>query len=166
MSYPSATSESRSVSGTGFVGLLFGRSMLDRLPDLWAWVVGVVLLAPRFFLAIPFWNAGQVRLDNWGFQAILFQNVHPLPLLSPTQAAYLTTTFELALPVLLVIGLFGRFAALGLAVMAATIYFVIGGSFAIASEQFPWMAVGIVLFVIGTGRVSVDYLIRKKVLGE
>ena len=166
MSYSPASAEDRSPAGAGLMSLVFGRSVLDRLPDLWAWVVGVVLLAPRLYLAIPFWDAGQVRLDNWSFQAILFQNVHPLPLVPPTVAAYLTTTFELLLPVLLVIGLFGRFAALGLAVMAATIYFVIGGNFAIASEQFPWMAVGLLLFVIGTGRLSLDYAIRKKLLGD
>ena len=166
MSSSPASADSPPSAGTNPLGLVFGSGVLDRLPNLWAWIVSVVLLAPRVYLAVPFWNAGQARIDSWAFQATLFETVHPLPLLPPTVAAYVTTGFELLLPILLILGLFGRFAALGLAVMAATIYFVIGGAFAIPSEQFPWMAVGLLLFIVGPGRLSVDEVIRRRFIGS
>lgn len=45
---------------------------------------------------------------------MLFEYEYAVPLLSPTAAAYLGTAAELVLPVLLVLGLGGRFAALAL----------------------------------------------------
>jgi len=93
--------------------------------------------------------------------------------LDPVVAAYITTAAEITLPVLLVFGFFGRWAALGLAIMAATIFFIVGqtpaglqNGISIASEQFPWMFVGLALFVIGPGRVSIDYGIRRLFLKE
>ncbi|MEQ9811813.1 MAG: DoxX family membrane protein [Azospirillaceae bacterium] len=151
---------------SGFLAFLFGRGPLDRLADLPAWIAALVLLVPRYFLAAPFWAAGTQRLNSWPSQTFLFEQVHPLPLLDPLTAAYVTTAAELALPVLLILGLLGRWAGLGLAVMAATIYFVVGGSFAIPSEQFPWMAMGLLIFILGPGRLSLDYAIRRFVLRD
>ncbi len=165
MSHATTTAD-RSGGLSALLSWVLGRSFLDRLSEAAAWIVGLLLLAPRIYLAIPFFNAGQARVNNWGSQSFLFEYEHPLPLLEPMQAAYLTTTFELTLPVLLVLGLVGRLAALGLACMAATIYFVIGGAYAIPSEQVPWMAVGLLLFVTGPGRVSLDYLIRRTLLRD
>lgn len=126
-----------------------------------AWIGAGVMLLARFFLALPFWNAGQARLENWGSQAFLFEYEHPLPLLSPGQAAVITTAAELVLPVLLILGLFGRLAGLGLGIMAATIFFVIGGAYAIAAEQVPWMLVGLAILLLGPGRLSADYWIGR-----
>lgn len=131
-----------------------------NLPTLWQDVATIIA---RFYLAIPFWNAGNVRLSSWDSQAFLFEWEHPLPLLSPSAAAWVTTAAELVLPVLLIVGLFGRLAALGLGIMAATIYFVIGGAYAIGPEQFPWMAAGLILFLTGPGRISLDHLIARMV---
>lgn len=137
-------------------------SLLDRIRnDAALWGASAGLLGLRLFLALPFWNAGQARLNSWGSQSFLFEYEHPLPLLSPTQAAYLTTGAELVLPVLLILGLFGRLAGLGLAIMAATIFFVIGGAYAIAAEQMPWMLAGLVIFLAGSGRLSVDHLVAR-----
>lgn len=156
-----------------FLALIFGRGPFDRLPDMPAWILGLILLAPRIWLALPFWKAGNTRLGGWSSQQILFTVQHPVPFLDPLTAAYVTTIAELTLPVLLVFGLFTRWAALGLAIMAATIYFIVGqtpegiaAGIPIAREQFPWMLVGLALFVIGPGRVSVDYGIRWLFLKE
>ena len=157
--------------GGGILHLVFGAGVVDRLSDMVAWAVSVVLLGARIWLALPFFNAGLARVENWGSQTFLFQHIHPVPFLSPSLAAPVTTAGELALPVLLVIGLFGRFAGLGLAVMAATIYFIVGqtpqgieNGIAVASEQIPWILVGLLLFVTGPGRLSLDHLIRAKAL--
>ena len=148
----------------GILPLVFGAGPLDRVEGMPAWVLSLALLAARVYLAMPFWNAGQARLNNWGSQGFLFEYEHPLPLLSPMQAAYVTTFSELFLPVLLVLGLLGRFAGFGLGVMAATIFFVIGGAYAIANEQVPWMALGLLIFLVGPGRLSADYAIRRYLL--
>lgn len=50
---------------------------------------------------------------------MLFNDEHHVPLLSPTVVAVLGTGAELALPLLLVARLFGRFAAAGLSVLTA-----------------------------------------------
>ena len=125
-----------------------------------------LLVIPRFFLALPFFNAGLARLQNWESQAFLFEYEHPLPLLSPGMAAFVTAAAEIVLPILLVMGLFGRFAALGLALMAATIYFLIGGAYGIASEQVPWILAGLLLFITGPGRLSLDHAINGIVGGR
>ena len=160
----SVTSTQSPGRASGLLALLFGAGPLDRVDRVPAWILSVLLLAARFYIAIPFWRAGQVRYERWDDQAFLFEHVHPLPWLSPNTAALVTTGAELILPVLVVLGLFGRFAGLGLGIMAATIFFVIGGNFANAAEQFPWMAMGVLIFIAGPGRISLDQAIRTYVL--
>ena len=165
-----ASTSASSGRPSGLLAILFGAGPLDRVEGIPAWIISVILLGARAFLALPFWDAGNQRLNTWDAQAWLFDpanaefGAHPLPLLEPMQAAYLTVAAELVLPVLLLLGLCGRFAGLGLGVMAATILFIIGGNFAIASEQVPWIAVGLLLFIVGPGRLSVDQAIRSYVL--
>lgn len=160
----SITSTPPAARSGGLLGFAFGAGPLDRVGSVPAWALSAVLLGARVYLALPFWRAGLVRVDQWAAQSYLFELVHPLPGLPPMAAAYITTAAEIALPILLVLGLLGRFAALGLAAMAATIYFVIGGNFAIASEQFPWMAVGLLLALTGPGRISIDQAVRTYLL--
>lgn len=175
MSYDSTSASPASAPSKlkQFFALIFGLGPIDRLPEVPAWIVGVILLAPRLWLAEPFWRAGQIRLDSFSRQPMFFQAIHPVPFLDPVVAAYVTTGAEIALPVLLVLGFFGRWAALGLAIMAATIFFIVGqtpaglqNGIAIAQEQFPWMIVGLLLFIIGPGRISIDYGIRRLILKE
>ena len=136
---------------------------IEAWPPAGRWVGAAVLLAARLWLAWPFFHSGMLRIAHWSSQAYLFENVHPLPGLPPILAAVVTTTAELALPVALALGLLARPAALGLAVMAATIYFVIGqtpqgieNGIALASEQVPWMIVGLALTLTGGGPASLD----------
>jgi putative oxidoreductase len=124
---------------------------------------GLLLLAARLWLAWPFLHSGMLRMEHWSSQAFLFEAVHPVPFLAPAVAAVVTTAAELILPVALALGVMARPAALGLAVMAAAIYFVIGqtpagleNGIAVASEQFPWMAVGLALAASGAGALSID----------
>lgn len=171
-------------SGTGsrgtFFGFLFGGGVLDALPAWAAWLASLLLLAPRLLLARDFFNSGWSRVTNWGSQDYLFTYIHPLPYIPPQLVddpspyylpgailAPLTTGLELLLPALLVIGLLGRWAGLGCAAMAASIYFLVGGTpigadFANAAEQMPWIAMGLLLFVLGPGRLSADALIRRR----
>ncbi|MDD5612877.1 MAG: DoxX family protein, partial [Gallionella sp.] len=81
--------------------------------------VPVLDVALRLFLANVFFKSGLTKLQTWDSTLYLFREEYKVPLLPPDFAAYLATGAELALPVLLVFGLFGRFAALGLFILNA-----------------------------------------------
>ena len=77
----------------------------------------VALLAARLYVGTVFFRAGIAKLRDWDGTLALFADEYHVPLLDPGVAAFIGTGAELALPVLLVAGLFGRFAAAGLAVL-------------------------------------------------
>lgn len=71
----------------------------------------------RLYVAQVFFMSGLTKLRDWGTTVALFTDEYHVPLLSPTVAAVMGTAGELVLPVLLVLGLGGRFSALGLFVV-------------------------------------------------
>lgn len=73
----------------------------------------------RLFLANVFFKSGLTKIQTWDSTLYLFREEYHVPLLPPDFAAYLATSAELGLPVLLMFGLFGRFAALGLFILNA-----------------------------------------------
>lgn len=131
------------------------------------WGGGLLLLAGRLWLAWPFATAGWHRVFTWDSQAFLFTDVHPVPFLPAGISAPLTTGAEIVLSLLLALGLAGRVGAVGLAVMSAVLFLVIGrtpqgieNGIAIAAEQIPWIMVGLVLFLTGPGLLSLDAALR------
>ena len=74
-------------------------------------------LAARLYIAQVFFLSGLTKIRDWESTLFLFHEEYKVPLLSPALAAVMGTTGELALPALLVLGLGGRFAALGLSVV-------------------------------------------------
>jgi putative oxidoreductase len=77
----------------------------------------VAQLAARVYAGQVFFRSGLTKIQDWETTLLLFTDEYKTPVLSPTLAAYLGTAGELVLPVLLVLGLGGRFAALGLLVV-------------------------------------------------
>lgn len=71
-------------------------------------------LAARVYVAQVFFLAGVTKLRDWSSTLDLFAYEYQVPLLPPVLAAWLGTAGELILPILLVLGLSGRVAALGL----------------------------------------------------
>lgn len=119
-------------------------------------------LGARLYLAYAFGISGLGRLDSykhgsWDDQVFLFTEEHPVPFLSGDIAAPLTTGAELFLPALLIIGLFNRFAAVGLFVMALTIELTYISSF----QHWLWMAIALSLAIKGGGVISLDALILR-----
>jgi putative oxidoreductase len=104
-------------------------------------------LTPLLFLAIRLWMAdiflrsGLLKIRNPSGAIYLFTDVHPVPFLAPWLAAYLVTTIELVCPVLLVLGLAARLAALPMLAMALVIQFVIGSADPAfyMTEHYYWM---------------------------
>ena len=81
--------------------------LLDRLSP-------VVDLVIRVFVASVFFKAGLTKIASWSSTVALFENEYAVPLLPPELAAFMGTGVELIFPVLLVLGLGSRFAALSL----------------------------------------------------
>lgn len=118
-------------------------------------------LAVRLWVAPVFFRAGLVKIQSWETTLLLFENEYQVPLLSPEAAAYLGTGAELILPVLLALGLAGRFAAAALFVfnvVAVISYPALQG--AGLEQHYVW---GILLFVTvarGPGALSLDRLLH------
>lgn len=77
----------------------------------------LLALLARGYVAEVFFLSGLTKLRDWDITLALFADEYQVPLLSPPVAAFMGTGGELVLPVLLALGLGGRFAALGLSVM-------------------------------------------------
>ena len=76
-------------------------------------------LAARIYVGQVFFLAGMTKIRDWDTTLALFADEYKVPLLPTGLAAVTGTAGELVLPVLLVLGLGGRFAALGLFVVNA-----------------------------------------------
>jgi len=76
---------------------------------------------------------------------------------SPELLAYMATIGELVLPVLLILGLFTRFSALGLLVMAAVIQYGVFED----PQHILWMTIFALLVGYGGGKLSLDNLLLK-----
>lgn len=100
---------------------------ISWLPRLWgaardaaqalAWGQPLALLAARCYVGGVFFRSGLTKLRDWDTTLALFEDEYQVPWLDPAVAAWAGTAGELVLPVLLVAGLGGRFAALGLTVV-------------------------------------------------
>lgn len=92
-------------------------SLTERARDLLQTAQPLAQWAARLYLAKVFFYSGLTKLRDWDITALLFTSEYMLPWLPPELAAFAGTGAELALPVLLVLGLGGRFAAFGLFVL-------------------------------------------------
>lgn len=119
-------------------------------------------LAARAYVASVFWKSGTTRFNdfingNFDNQILLFTDEHPVPGLPGEFAAYAATFGEVTLPILLILGLFGRFAAAGLFLMALIIEFTY---FSSVTHIF-WMFLAATIFIKGPGMLSVDHWLVK-----
>lgn len=129
-------------------------SWLDRVP------YTALALPLRFAVATVFWNSAMAKLANWDTTISLFTDDYQVPLLPPELAAYMALTIELTTPVLLVLGLLTRVAALVLLGMTAVIeIFVYPQAW---PTHIQWAAMLLVLLCRGAGAVSIDHLIRRR----
>lgn len=119
-------------------------------------------LSFRFYLGWAFFKSGMGRAKDffngtWDTQLFLFELEHPVPGLDPALAAPVTTIAELVLPILISFGLFSRFGAAGLFVMALVIQLTYQENF----QHLLWMALALVIFIKGPGPLSIDHLLVK-----
>jgi putative oxidoreductase len=139
-------------------------SILVRLPErIVRPFQDLLLLGLRLYVGWQFLNAGLLKLGSWENTLFLFQYEYRVPLLPPYPAAVLGTFGEIAFPVLLFAGLFGRLSALGLQavnVMAVVAYahVIFNPEFGTgaAADHYFWGLMLLVILVFGPGRYSAD----------
>jgi len=120
-------------------------------------------LGLRLYLANIFFKSGLTKVMNWDSTLYLFSDVYYVPLLPTEMAASMAAGAELGLSVLLVFGLFGRFAAAGLFIL--NIVAVI--SYADLSEaginqHISWGILLGVLLILSRANWSVDAWLEKR----
>lgn len=131
-------------------------SGLERIP------YDLIALGARLFPAAIFWQSGQSKLEGWQVSdnaIYLFREEYKLPLVDPVLAAHLAALGEHLLPVLLVLGLASRFAALGLLGMTAVIQVFV------YPDAWPthgvWAVCLLIVAARGPGRIALDALIAR-----
>ena len=131
------------------------------------WLAPPLFLAIRLWMAEIFFRSGLLKIQNLDGAVFLFSEVHPVPFLPPSLAAYLVTTIELVCPALLALGLAARLAALPMLAMALVIQFVIGSADPAfyLTEHYYWMFLLAVIVTKGPGRLSIDHLLARR-LGQ
>jgi putative oxidoreductase len=149
--------------GGGLSGLIhWANGMLACVPR------SLSLLLLRIALAVPFLKSGWLKWD--GFLTLsagakyVFQEEFKLHILGaeysypfPLTMAFLAGLGEIILPILLILGLGTRFAALGLLGMTVVIQLTVPEGW--ANFHLPWAAMAIALIVFGGGRLSADQAI-------
>lgn len=135
---------------------------LDALPrSLPLLVLRVALAVPFFFSGLTKWegfltlSAGARFLFEEEFRLHLLGAEVPYPF--PFAMALGAGIAEIVLPVLLVLGLGTRFAALGLLGMTVVIQLTVPEGW--ANFHLPWAAMALALTVYGAGKASLDHLI-------
>ncbi|MFB5747254.1 DoxX family protein [Cedecea sp. S5-13] len=140
------------------------RSLWNRLWDrLQAGVSdSVLLLVARVGIAAVFFLSGRTKVT--GFMTLkpstyeLFRTEYALPLIPYNIAAHLATFAEHTFPVLLVLGLFSRFAAAGLLFMTLVIeIFVYPDAW---PTHLIWGGLLLLIIARGAGRWSLDRVLK------
>ncbi|WP_213736898.1 DoxX family protein [Bradyrhizobium sp. dw_411] len=121
----------------------------------------------RLALAVPFWKSGILKWSGFlqlsDTAVTLFTDefmIHlpggPYPFPAPVVFAFLSGSGEILFPILLVLGLATRFAALGLLFMTAIVELTVPDGWPI---HITWAAMALGIMAWGPGRVSIDHVI-------
>ena len=125
-------------------------------------------LALRVGLAIPFWRSGILKWDGFlklsDTAVALFSDefmLHlpggPYHFPAPAVMAFLSGCGEIMFPILLVLGLGTRFAALGLLFMTLIVELTVPDGWPI---HLTWAAMALGIMAWGPGRISIDHVVR------
>lgn len=124
----------------------------------------LLLLAARLAIAGIFWRSGRTKVEGWftlsDSAVALFTDEYQLPWVDPALAALLAALAEHALPILLLLGLGARYAAIGLLIMTLVIQFLV------YPDAWPthlsWMSLLALIVAQGAGALSVDAVLSKR----
>jgi putative oxidoreductase len=140
---------------TRFICAVIG--LLEKIPQ------SLISLAARVFPAAVFWRSGQTKVEGFHVteNAIdLFRDEYALPLIDPALAAKIAAFSEHFFPVLLVIGLASRFAALALFIMTVVIEIFV------YPDAWPthgvWATCFLIVIARGPGIFSLDHFLARR----
>ena len=145
------------------------RQLADRANHLVRTIASpsLVQLVMRLALAVPFWRSGTLKWDGFlrlnDTAVTLFTDefmLHlpggPYHFPAPTVMAFLSGSGEIMFPILLVLGLGTRFAALGLLFMTGIVELTVPDGWPL---HITWAAMALGIMAYGPGLVSLDHLI-------
>ncbi len=124
-------------------------------------------LGLRLYVANVFFNSGLTKIRDFSSTVALFENEYMVPFLSPNVAATLGTGAELFLPLLLLLGLASRPAAIALfvfnivAVLSYPDISPVG-----VKDHVLWGMMLLVTVFYGPGRISVDHFLKRRFFHE
>src|SRR3954454_22862838 len=129
----------------------------------------VVQLVLRIALAVPFWRSGMLkwagflRLNDtavtlFSDEFMLHLPGGPYHCPAPTVMAFLSGSGEILFPILLILGLGTRFAALGLLCMTVIVELTVPDGWPI---HLTWAAMALGIMAYGPGRASLDHVLGK-----
>ena len=132
----------------------------------------MVQLVLRLALAVPFWRSGILKWTGFlklsDTAVTLFTDEFMLHLPGgpyhypmPSLMAFLSGCGEIMFPILLVLGLGTRFAALGLLFMTVIVELTVPDGWPV---HITWAAMALGIMAYGPGRISVDHLLCRFVL--
>ena len=154
------------------------RRLSNAIPQ-GGWALALAALALRWFAGRPYYASGLTKWDNfpfvkgdgWGFEqsfsvGFLFEDEYKLHILGgvydmpfPEISGWIAGFGEIVFPILLLLGLGTRFAALGLLGMTAVIQLTYPGGFLLHAG---WALMLVLILLIGPGRLSLDWLIGRR----
>jgi putative oxidoreductase len=126
-------------------------------------------LVLRFALAVPFWRSGVNKWDGFlqlnDVAVLLFSSefkLHlpggPYDFPAPSVVAFAAGSAEILLPILLVLGLATRLAALGLLGMTLVVQLTVPDGWPV---HVTWAAMALGIMAWGPGRISLDHWIER-----
>nr|WP_233451554.1 DoxX family protein [Paraburkholderia caribensis] len=141
---------------------------IQRLANPW-----LTQLLLRVALSVPFWRSGMLKWHGFlqlndtavtlftdEFQLHLPGGPYHYPM--PAVVAFLSGCGEVMFPVLLVLGLGTRFAAVGLLLMTCVIELTVPDGWPI---HITWAAMALGIVAWGPGKISIDHLFASRVRG-
>jgi len=148
--------------------------VVDRLATMLDQAIGIIRriaqpslaqLMLRLALALPFWKSGTLKWD--GFLQLTDTAIYlfteefklhlpggPYDFPAPAAMAFLSGCGEIVFPVLLVLGLGTRFAALGLLFMTCIVELTVPDGWPV---HLTWAAMALAIMAWGPGRLSIDH---------
>jgi putative oxidoreductase len=126
------------------------------------------LLATRWYVSWQFLKSGWIKVTSWQSTLELFRDEYHVPLLPPHVAAVTGAFGELFFSTLVVLGIGGRVAPLGLfavnamAVISYRQVLLAEGFEAALAQHVLWGFMLLMLIVFGSGSISLDRLVSGK----
>lgn len=144
-------------------------TLIDKVRNAWSPLTRLLdalqplaALLARLYVAQVFFLSGLTKLRDWSTTVALFTDEYKVPFLSPTVSAIMGTAGELVLPVLLVLGLAGRFSALGLIVVNVVAVISLSEIAPAAMQQhILWGALLAGLAIYGLGPWALDKWLKR-----